>query len=140
MYRWQGRSNHRHNRYAPNIGGPPEWANPKWCQLVTGVTVNETTNVAPAVEAMIAEAIITAPEDGTLGTVGIAVGVYAIAGSQITSLVPDRKWVIANFKETQVAAMKIGQRATFSVDALDHATVRGYISASRRRPAWNLPS
>jgi multidrug resistance efflux pump len=71
---------------------------------------------------------ITAPQDGTLGTVGVAAGAYVTAGSQMTSLVPDHKWVIANFKETQVAAMKIGQPATFSVDALDHATVRGHIS------------
>ncbi|MGI6854855.1 HlyD family secretion protein [Mesorhizobium sp. 1B3] len=70
---------------------------------------------------------ITAPEDGVLGTVGIGVGAYVTAGSQLTSLVPDRKWVVANFKETQVAGMRAGQPATFSVDALNHARVGGHI-------------
>lgn len=71
---------------------------------------------------------ITAPEDGTLGTVGTSFGAYVTAGTQLTSLVPDRKWVIANFKETQVAAIQAGQPARFSVDALDHAELTGHIT------------
>jgi multidrug resistance efflux pump len=71
---------------------------------------------------------IVAPEDGSLGTVGTSVGSYVAAGSQLTSLVPDRKWVMANFKETQVANLEAGQKATFTVDALGHATLTGHIT------------
>lgn len=71
---------------------------------------------------------IVAPEDGTLGSMGTSFGAYVIAGSQLTSLVPERKWVIANFKETQVAAMKAGQPARFRVDALAHAEMLGHIT------------
>ena len=71
---------------------------------------------------------ILAPEDGTLGIVGTSFGAYVTAGSQLTSLVPERKWVIANFKETQIAAIKVGQPARFSVDALNRAEIRGHIS------------
>jgi multidrug resistance efflux pump len=71
---------------------------------------------------------IVAPEDGTLGIVGTSYGAYVTAGSQLTSLVPERKWVIANFKETQIAAIKVGQPARFSVDALKRADIRGHIA------------
>lgn len=71
---------------------------------------------------------IVAPEDGTLGTVGASLGAYVAAGTQLTSLVPDRKWVIANFKETQVAAMRVGQPVHFSVDALSRAELTGHIA------------
>ncbi len=71
---------------------------------------------------------IVAPQAGTLGAVGISIGAYVTPGSQLAGLVPDHKWVVANFKETQIAAMKVGQPATFLVDALGHAAVRGHIT------------
>lgn len=71
---------------------------------------------------------IVAPEDGALGVIGTSLGAYVAAGTQITSLVPERKWVIANFKETQVAGMQAGQPASISVDALGHATISGHIA------------
>ena len=76
----------------------------------------------------VANTRVVAPEDGTLGTIGTSLGAYVTAGSQLTSLVPDRKWVIANFKETQVDGLKVGQPASFTVDALGHAELHGHIS------------
>ena len=46
-----------------------------------------------------------------------------------------QKWIIANFKETQVAGMKIGQSITFTVDALAHARLSGRIKRSPRPQA-----
>jgi multidrug resistance efflux pump len=43
------------------------------------------------------------------------------------SLVPADRWVIANFKEAQVANMAPGQAATFTVDALNGARLKGHI-------------
>ena len=64
--------------------------------------------------------IITAPMDGQLGEVSPRVGQYVGAGSQLLYLIPQTTWVIANFKETQIANMQIGQKAFFTVDALNH--------------------
>lgn len=36
-------------------------------------------------------------------------------------------WVIANFKETQMKNMRIGQKATFTVDALGHQKFIGHV-------------
>jgi len=70
---------------------------------------------------------IVAPEDGQLGEVGARIGQYVAAGTQLLTLVPDRIWVVANFKETQLPGMKAGQPVTFTVDALNHARLTGHI-------------
>jgi multidrug resistance efflux pump len=70
---------------------------------------------------------ITAPADGQLGQVGVRRGAYVTSGAQLMGLVPQQMWVIANFKETQMNRVRIGQRAAFSVDALDGAIVRGRV-------------
>lgn len=70
---------------------------------------------------------IVAPEDGQLGEVGARVGQYVSAGTQLLTIVPDRIWVVANFKETQLPGMKVGQPVTFTVDALGHARLAGHI-------------
>ncbi|MEI4488308.1 HlyD family secretion protein [Frigidibacter sp. MR17.14] len=73
--------------------------------------------------------IITAPEDGRVGEVAARVGQYVSAGTQLMGLVPDRVWVVANYKETQVANMKIGQAAEIRIDALGAARLTGHIAS-----------
>lgn len=70
---------------------------------------------------------ITAPMDGQLGEVNPRVGQYVSAGSQLMYLIPEQRWVTANFKETQIANMKIGQSASFTVDALNHRQFKGTV-------------
>lgn len=72
---------------------------------------------------------IRAPQDGRLGEIGVRLGQYVSAGSQLAALVPDRRWVIANFKENQIAAMQVGQPVSFTVDALRDATLTGTIES-----------
>lgn len=70
---------------------------------------------------------VTAPQAGKLGEVGVRLGQYVSAGTQLTSLVPEKKWVVANFKETQLSGMKIGQPVSFTVDALHNAQLTGHV-------------
>lgn len=71
--------------------------------------------------------VITAPMDGQLGEVTPRVGQYVAAGTQLLYLIPKQTWVIANFKETQIAHMQIGQKASFTVDAMDHQKFTGTV-------------
>ena len=71
--------------------------------------------------------IITAPMDGQLGEVTPRIGQYVAAGTQLMYLIPKQTWVIANFKETQIADMKIGQMASFTVDAMKHQKFTGHV-------------
>jgi multidrug resistance efflux pump len=71
--------------------------------------------------------VIRAPEAGQLSEIGVRNGQFVTSGTQLMFLVPRELWVIANFKEAQTAAMRVGQRATFSVDALDGAKLTGRV-------------
>jgi multidrug resistance efflux pump len=70
---------------------------------------------------------VLAPRDGQLGQVGVRQGAYVNAGAQVTAIVPEQLWVIANLKETQMAKVAVGQPATLTVDALDHAKLAGHV-------------
>lgn len=75
----------------------------------------------------LANTIIRAPEAGRLSEVGVRVGQYVTAGSQLMFLVPADVWVIAAFKEAQTARIAVGQPASFTVDALDNARLTGRV-------------
>lgn len=70
---------------------------------------------------------VTTPRDGQLGQIGVRLGAYINSGAQLMALVPDRLWIIANMKETQMANVRLGQPVTFSVDALDHQKMQGRV-------------
>ena len=70
---------------------------------------------------------IVAPRDGQLGQIGVRLGAYVNSGAQLMALVPNSLWVIANMKETQMADVRVGQPASFTVDALDHLRLRGHV-------------
>ena len=72
--------------------------------------------------------IITAPESGQLSQVSVKEGQYVSAGTQLLYIVPKGIWVIANFKETQITNMTIGEPATIHVDALGGAEFTGHVS------------
>ncbi|WP_212625431.1 HlyD family secretion protein [Pseudomonas sp. PP3] len=78
-----------------------------------------TANVKLA-EVNLSNTRITAPRDGELGQIGVRLGAWVNSGSQLMSLVPSDRWVIANMKETQMVNVRIGQLATFTVDAFNH--------------------
>ena len=70
---------------------------------------------------------IVAPEDGQLGQVTVRKGAYVSSGASLMGLVPRQMWVIANYKETQMNGVRVGQRARFHVDALDGAQLTGHV-------------
>jgi len=70
---------------------------------------------------------IVAPRDGQLGQIGVRLGAYVNSGAQLMALVPERRWIIANMKETQMAGVRLGQSVSFTVDALDDQTMHGRV-------------
>jgi len=63
---------------------------------------------------------IKAPVNGIVGKRNVQVGQLIQAGQPITSIVDlDNIWVTANFKETQLKNMRVGQSAKLHVDAYD---------------------
>jgi len=75
----------------------------------------------------LANTTVHAPRDGQVSEASARVGQYFTAGSQLLFLVPDALWVVANFKEGQTWQMRIGQPATFAVDAFQGEVLRGRV-------------
>lgn len=71
--------------------------------------------------------VIRAREDGQLGEIGVRLGQYVTNGTQLMSLVPNERWVIANFKEAQTARILPGQKAWLTVDALGGERLSGHV-------------
>ncbi|MBV8410370.1 MAG: HlyD family secretion protein, partial [Alphaproteobacteria bacterium] len=73
---------------------------------------------------------IEAPVTGRLGERGVREGQYVRPGVQVNSVVPlDTVWVVANYKETQLTNVKIGQRASITIDTFPGVEVTGYVQS-----------
>lgn len=74
--------------------------------------------------------VITAPADGYTSRRSIKTGQLVQPGQTLLSVVDENDvWVIANYKETQTANMKIGDRVEIDVDAVPGVTYIGRITA-----------
>jgi membrane fusion protein (multidrug efflux system) len=75
--------------------------------------------------------VIIAPYDGKMGRRTIQEGQLVQAGQTLAFIVNQAagKWIIANFKETQVSRMYIGQSANIEIDALPGKTFNGTIES-----------
>ena len=73
---------------------------------------------------------IVAPIDGTVGARSLRTGQYVQAGTQLMAVVPLQSvYVVANFKETQLADVKTGQPVEISIDGLPGITVKGKVDS-----------
>ncbi|MBQ8064769.1 MAG: HlyD family secretion protein [Prevotella sp.] len=74
--------------------------------------------------------VITAPSDGYLGRRTIEEGQLVGTGQTVTTIISgDSKWVTANFKETQIERLRVGQHVSISVDAFKDREFTGKVSA-----------
>ena len=72
---------------------------------------------------------ISAPIDGLVANTNMQIGDLVSAGKRLMSIVPlDQVHVDANFKETQVGPLKIGDKAEITVDALPGQIFQGTVS------------
>jgi membrane fusion protein, multidrug efflux system len=73
---------------------------------------------------------ITAPIDGIVGNRTLRTGQFVQAGTQLMSLVPAiGAYVIANFKETQLTAVRKGQPVDIAVDMFPGQKVHGHVDS-----------
>ena len=72
---------------------------------------------------------VTADQPGRVVQLSAAVGQFAQPGTDLTMFVPDEIWVTANFKETQLDAMRPGQQATLAIDAYPERTINGHVAS-----------
>ena len=74
--------------------------------------------------------VVVAPCDGKLGRRTLEEGQMVSAGTTITYILPNAQiWVIANYKETQVENLYVGQKVRMTVDAISNREFEGTITA-----------
>jgi len=72
---------------------------------------------------------ITAPEAGRVTRKAVEEGMFVQPGQQLMAIVTDDLWVVANFKETQLAKIRPGQPVDIKVDASPHHRFRGHVDS-----------
>jgi membrane fusion protein (multidrug efflux system) len=74
--------------------------------------------------------VVRSPVDGVVGNRGAQIGQFVRAGTLMMAVVPlDTVHIVANFKETQLSRMKIGQRVRITVDAYADRDLFGRIES-----------
>ena len=72
---------------------------------------------------------VTAPQDGWITKRNVEQGNYVQAGQAVLSLVTPDIWVTANFKESQLDRMRVGQKVDISVDAYPQLHLKGHVDS-----------
>jgi membrane fusion protein (multidrug efflux system) len=73
---------------------------------------------------------IAAPADGLVGQRQVRVGQFVNVGTQVIAVVPlPNIWVIANFKETQMTNVRVGNPARVAVDAFPDLALTGRVDS-----------
>lgn len=74
--------------------------------------------------------VITAKQDGYVSKIPVQVGQFLQAGAQLFSIVLNNdKWIVANFKETQLNKMVEGQKVEIKIDGFPDDEFEGVVSS-----------
>lgn len=74
--------------------------------------------------------VVAAPYDGHMGRRTLETGQLVQAGQALSNIIRNNeKWVTANYKETQIADIYIGQKVNIRVDALKGKVYHGVVTA-----------
>jgi membrane fusion protein (multidrug efflux system) len=72
---------------------------------------------------------IRAPADGWITQRNVDTGTFVQAGQQVFYIVTTQPWIVANFKETQLAGMRPGQKVSVSIDAYPTQHLSGHVDS-----------
>jgi membrane fusion protein (multidrug efflux system) len=72
---------------------------------------------------------VVAPESGIVTIKNVESGAFVAAGQPLMSIVPDDRWVIANFKEVQLERMHVGQPVEVRVDSFPGNPLRAHVQS-----------
>lgn len=75
---------------------------------------------------------IIAPQTGTVTNRRVEPGMYVQTGSPLFVTVPDKVWVVANFKENQLRGMKKGQPVDIKIDTYPNKIFKGEVESIQR--------
>ncbi|MDX8490456.1 HlyD family secretion protein [Mesorhizobium sp. VK22B] len=78
----------------------------------------------------LANTVVKAPVDGIVGNRQVRVGRYMTPGTAALDIVPvNGVWIVANFKETQLRQVTVGQRVRVTVDQYPDLKIDGIVDS-----------
>jgi membrane fusion protein (multidrug efflux system) len=80
-------------------------------------------------ELQVEYATIRAPADGYVGRKNVEIGNRVSAGQTLLVVVEPDVWVVGNFKETQLAHMRVGQPARVTIDSIPGKVFTGRVDS-----------
>jgi len=72
---------------------------------------------------------VVAPESGHIARKNVEPASYVQVGQQLLALVPDNLWIVANFKETQLANIRPGEPAEVEIDSVPAKIFRAHVDS-----------
>ncbi|AMH43299.1 hypothetical protein AXG89_36790 [Burkholderia sp. PAMC 26561] len=75
---------------------------------------------------------VLAPQAGKVTRRTVNLGNYVTPGQALVAVVPDEMWVTANFKETQLVHMNVGQAVDVTVDAYPDTVLHAHVESLQR--------
>ncbi|BAV06193.1 membrane fusion protein, multidrug efflux system [Filimonas lacunae] len=97
---------------------------------LAGLAVKQAQANLDAAKLQLSYCTIVAPVDGIVSKKSVQVGQVVAVGTPLMAVANDKKvWVVANYKETQLANMRAGQEAEIEVDAYPDTTFIGKVES-----------
>ncbi len=91
--------------------------------------IKEAQSTKNLVDLDLTRTVVVAPVSGRIAMKNIDPGRYVMPGQALLAIVKEDIWVIANFKETQIAKMAVGQPVEIKVDAYPSMKFSGHVDS-----------
>jgi len=96
---------------------------------VVQAQIDRTEAALRTAELQVSYTVIRSPIAGRVAKKSVEVGQRLQPGQPILAIVNDQVWVVANFKENQLAELKPGQKVQVSVDAIGGQKFAGVVES-----------
>lgn len=122
---------HLHQSASINAKGLSTMAQADKHQIsAAAATIEQRTAELKLAEDQLSHAFVIAPCNGIVTKRAVNTGQYVLAGQSLCAVVDNRHlWVTANFKETQLQRIKVGQKVSISVDAFPDLDLNGVVQS-----------
>lgn len=98
-------------------------------QAVARAQIQKAEAILAAAKLQAGYTVLRAPSAGHVAKKNVEIGQRLSPGQPVMSIVSDQVWVVANFKESQLAHLRAGAPVEISVDAVEGRTFHGTVDS-----------
>jgi len=98
-------------------------------QAIQNARIKEANIKKNQAQLELSRTVLQAPASGRIAMKNVNPGKYVQPGQTLLAIVQDETWVIANYKETQIKKMTVGQPVKIKVDAYPGIIFKGHVDS-----------